>query len=82
MTKASGATYVTIYPAEVSLGLQIIDTARRTDLEGGDELGKSYYQKVEIEEEFELLVKGQGEERRYGVLLIANNIGRIEGLPS
>jgi hypothetical protein len=48
----------------------------QTYLERWDELGQGNQEKIEIEEELELLVEHDGEEREGIVLLVANNIRR------
>ena len=53
--------------------------SRRTNLERRNELRKGDYQKVEIEKELELLVKGEWKECRYRVLLVADDVWRVRG---
>ena len=77
MTKASGATYVAMYPSPCQHTYERRRFPNRTDLESGDELAEGDNEKVEVEEELELLVKDEGQEGDDGVFLIADDIGWI-----
>jgi hypothetical protein len=50
-----------------------------TDLQCWDELAQRDQQEVEVEKEFELLVKDEGEKRYDGVLLIPYDVWREYG---
>jgi hypothetical protein len=53
---------------------------KETSFESRNKLGKCDEEKIEVEEELELLVKDDGQEREYIVLLVADNIRRELGL--
>ena len=55
---------------------------RLTDLECGDELGKSHEEEVQIEEELELLVEHDWEKREDVVLLVSYNVWWVSRLHS
>jgi len=79
ITKARGATYVTIYPDLSALVYLRSQIQGLTYLQCRDELRQGDNEEVEIEKELELLVECKREESRNRVFLIANYIRWIWG---
>jgi hypothetical protein len=76
-TKANGATYVTMKPKETRFRRdQVGQRGLRTDFECGYKLRECDQEEVEIEEELELFVEYDGQEREGVVLLISNDVSR------
>ena len=48
----------------------------QTDLQGRNELGEGYEKKVEVEEELELFIEYDGEERECIIFLVSYNVWR------
>jgi hypothetical protein len=56
-------------------GRQIDSEWERTGSEGRNELGEGNEEEIEIKKDLKLLVKDDGQEGEYIVLLISNNVG-------
>ena len=68
--------YVTSSPARSTVSHPSVQnkTWLRTDLQSGNELRQCDKQEVEVEEELELLVEDEREEREHVVLLVAHDV--------